>query len=134
MTEEEKPKTKETADDKEKKRKMLGIEPVETQHELMLKSRTLKYKATAGVIPLKDEFDESLILGRNQENIKRNCPDHCICLFNFINNSIKNILIFFDPLDLLRNIFKFIFMIREFLLDEFSIMQGYAIISFGATV
>ena len=59
MTEEEKPKTKETADDKEKKRKMLGIEPVETQHELMLKSRTLKYKATAGVIPLKDEFDET---------------------------------------------------------------------------
>lgn len=59
MTEEEKPKTEEKTEDKEKKRKMLGIEPVETQHELKLKTRTLKYKATAGVIPLKDEFDDT---------------------------------------------------------------------------
>jgi carboxypeptidase C (cathepsin A) len=59
MTEEEKPKVEEKQESKEKKRKMLGIEPVETQHELKLKSRTLKYTATSGVIPLKDEFDEA---------------------------------------------------------------------------
>lgn len=59
MTEEEKPKKEEKPESKEKVRKMLGIEPVETQHELKLKTRTLKYKATAGVIPLKDDFDET---------------------------------------------------------------------------
>jgi carboxypeptidase C (cathepsin A) len=59
MTEEEKPKTEEKKESKEKVRKMLGIEPVETQHELKLKSRTLKYTATVGAIPLKDEFDET---------------------------------------------------------------------------
>ncbi len=58
MTDEEKSKTDEK-ESKEKKRKMLGIEPIETQHELKLKNRTLKYKATAGALPLKDEFDET---------------------------------------------------------------------------
>ena len=43
----------------EKKRKLLGIEPVETQHELPIDGQTLKYTARAGVIPLKDEFDET---------------------------------------------------------------------------
>ncbi len=42
-----------------KKRKLLGIAPVETRHELTLKKRTLKYTARAGAIPLKDEFDET---------------------------------------------------------------------------
>jgi len=42
-----------------KKRKLLGIEPVETRHELPLVKRTLKYTARAGAIPLKDEFDET---------------------------------------------------------------------------
>ncbi len=60
MTEEE-ARTEEKQNEKkdEKKRKLLGIEPVETQHELALKGATLKYTARAGVIPLKDEFDET---------------------------------------------------------------------------
>jgi carboxypeptidase C (cathepsin A) len=44
---------------KDKKRKLLGIEPIETHHELSLGGRTLKYTARAGVIPLKDESDET---------------------------------------------------------------------------
>lgn len=44
---------------KEKKRKLLGLEPVQTQHSLELPGRTLSYTARAGVIPLKDEFDET---------------------------------------------------------------------------
>jgi len=59
MAEDESPKTEAKADDKDKKRKLLGIEPVETHHELKLKTRTLKYTARAGVIPLKDPFDET---------------------------------------------------------------------------
>ena len=43
----------------EKKRKLLGIEPVETKHELTVNGQILKYTARAGVIPLKDEFDET---------------------------------------------------------------------------
>jgi len=46
-------------DDKEKKRALLGIEPVETRHELALEGRTLAYTARAGVIPLADEFGET---------------------------------------------------------------------------
>ncbi len=42
----------------EKKRRLLGLTPVETRHELRLKKRTLKYTARAGAFPLKDEFDE----------------------------------------------------------------------------
>ena len=44
---------------KDKKRQLLGIEPIETQHELTLKDRTLKYTARAGVIPLMDECGET---------------------------------------------------------------------------
>jgi carboxypeptidase C (cathepsin A) len=44
---------------KDKKRKLLGLEPVETQHELVVGDLSLKYLARAGVIPLKDEFDET---------------------------------------------------------------------------
>jgi len=59
----EKATTEEKTDDpkgkEEKKRKLLGIEPVETQHEIMLNGRKLEYVARAGVIPLKDEFDET---------------------------------------------------------------------------
>lgn len=44
---------------KDKKRKLLGLEPVETRHELTLEDRRIAYKARAGVIPLKDEFDET---------------------------------------------------------------------------
>ncbi|MGB2984162.1 MAG: peptidase S10 [Candidatus Bipolaricaulia bacterium] len=55
-----KPEEKKTGEEtKDKKRKLLGIEPVETQHELALEGRSLKYVARAGVIPLKDEFDET---------------------------------------------------------------------------
>ena len=50
---------KDKKDEKEKKRKLLGLEPVETHHELTLKKRTIPYTARAGVIPLKDEFDET---------------------------------------------------------------------------
>lgn len=46
-------------DEKKKPRALLGLEPVETHHELKLKDRTLKYTARAGVIPLKDEFGET---------------------------------------------------------------------------
>lgn len=59
MTENEKPSADEKKQEKDKKRKLLGIEPTETQHELKLKKETLKFTATAGVIPLKDDFDET---------------------------------------------------------------------------
>ena len=49
----------EAADSKEKRRKLQGIEPVETHHELSLKKHTLKYTARAGFMLLKDEFDET---------------------------------------------------------------------------
>ena len=52
-------KSGETDESKDKKRKLLGIEPVETEHELALEGRSLKYTARAGVIPLRDEFDET---------------------------------------------------------------------------
>lgn len=59
MTQEKaKPETKQDDKKDEKKRKLLGIEPVETKHELTINDQTLKYTARAGVIPLKDEFDE----------------------------------------------------------------------------
>ncbi|MEO0948033.1 MAG: peptidase S10, partial [Cyanobacteria bacterium J06641_5] len=45
--------------EKEKKRKLLGLEPVEIQHELVLREKSLKYISRAGVLPLKDEFDET---------------------------------------------------------------------------
>ena len=44
---------------KEKKRQLLGIEPVETEHELTLKEKSYKYIARAGVLPFKDEFGET---------------------------------------------------------------------------
>ena len=44
---------------KDKKRKLLGIAPVETHHEMQLGGRTLKYTARAGATPLKDESDET---------------------------------------------------------------------------
>ncbi len=54
-----KPESKKSEEGKEKKRKLLGIAPVETHHEASFGGRTLKYTARAGVIPLKDEFDET---------------------------------------------------------------------------
>lgn len=56
MTEETK-KTESKPD--EKKRKLPGLSPIETKHELKLIDRSLKYTARAGVLPLKDEFDET---------------------------------------------------------------------------
>jgi len=44
---------------KDKKRKLLGIEPIETHHELVRGKRSLKYVARAGVLPLNDEFGET---------------------------------------------------------------------------
>jgi carboxypeptidase C (cathepsin A) len=44
---------------KDKKRKLLGIEPIETHHELVRGKHSLKYVARAGVLPLKDEFGET---------------------------------------------------------------------------
>lgn len=44
---------------KDKKRKLLGLDPVETHHELSIADKSVKYTARAGVIPLKDEFDET---------------------------------------------------------------------------
>jgi carboxypeptidase C (cathepsin A) len=49
----------ESGESKDKKRKLLGIEPVQTQHEIALKGRSLKYTARAGAIPLNDEFGET---------------------------------------------------------------------------
>lgn len=61
---EEKPKPEakrvnEAADQKEKVRKLLGVEPVETHHEAVVRGRKLVYTARAGAIPLKDPFDET---------------------------------------------------------------------------
>ncbi|MCX6093898.1 MAG: peptidase S10 [Candidatus Bipolaricaulota bacterium] len=50
---------KKDGESKEKRRKLLGIEPVETHHELVLGNRRLHYTARAGALPLKDEFDET---------------------------------------------------------------------------
>ncbi|MCS5700442.1 hypothetical protein NZK32_15480, partial [Cyanobium sp. FGCU-52] len=50
---------KNEGNDNDKKRKLLGLEPVETHHELALQDCTLKYTARAGSIALKDEFDET---------------------------------------------------------------------------
>jgi len=44
---------------KTKTRKLLGIEPVETHHEIAVGGKSLAYTARAGMIPLKDEFDET---------------------------------------------------------------------------
>jgi len=44
---------------KEKVRTLLGIEPVETRHEIVLQDRPLRYAARAGAMPLKDEFGET---------------------------------------------------------------------------
>jgi carboxypeptidase C (cathepsin A) len=50
---------KEKKEEKEKKEdeklQMLGLEPVETRHEVRLEGSRLKYTARAGVIPLKDD-------------------------------------------------------------------------------
>ncbi len=54
-----KPEAKKGEQDKEKKRKLLGIAPIETHHEMSVGGRTLKYTARAGVIPLKDDADET---------------------------------------------------------------------------
>jgi len=53
------PEVKQDAKKDEKKRKLLGIEPVETKHKLALKGGPLEYTAQSGMIPLKDEFDET---------------------------------------------------------------------------
>jgi len=42
-----------------KRRKLLGIEPVETQHEISLEDRKLTYTARAGIIPLVDDSGET---------------------------------------------------------------------------
>lgn len=57
--EEKKPEDKKKEEGKDKKRKLLGIEPVVTQHELVLEARRIQYTARAGVIPLQDEFGET---------------------------------------------------------------------------
>lgn len=57
--EETKGKTPSEDEKKPKQRAMLGLEPIETHHELRLKGRTLKYTARAGMIPLKDDFGET---------------------------------------------------------------------------
>ncbi len=44
---------------KDKKRKLLGLEPVETHHEVVLQEKKLSYTARAGVVPLKNAFDET---------------------------------------------------------------------------
>jgi carboxypeptidase C (cathepsin A) len=46
-------------DEKEKKRRLLGIEPIETEHEISLRKKKLKYVARAGAIPLQNPFGET---------------------------------------------------------------------------
>ena len=48
----------ENEENKKDKRKLLGLEPIVTQHELALKDRTLNYTTRAGVLPLTDDKDE----------------------------------------------------------------------------
>jgi carboxypeptidase C (cathepsin A) len=57
MTEEAKPEptTKATDEKGESKRVLPGLEPVQTQHELDLPTGKLRYTATAGTLPLKDD-------------------------------------------------------------------------------
>ncbi len=50
---------KQTTSKDEKVRKLPGIEPVETNHQMTISGKTLSYTARAGVIALKDEFDET---------------------------------------------------------------------------
>lgn len=52
-------KASEPAEPKEKRRKILGIEPVETHHTVTLDGRAVQYTARAGVIPLRDPFGET---------------------------------------------------------------------------
>lgn len=52
-------KAKQTDDSKDKKRKLLGLDPIETHHDIIFKGQTYPYIARAGVLPLKDEFDET---------------------------------------------------------------------------
>jgi len=52
-------KANEAAEPKEKKRRLLGVEPVETHHEIVVRGQRLAYTARAGVIPLRDAFDET---------------------------------------------------------------------------
>ncbi|QAA76748.1 MAG: Carboxypeptidase-related protein [Candidatus Bipolaricaulis sibiricus] len=51
-------KANELSETKEKRRKLLGVEPTETRHVLQLRGESLPYTARAGAIPLKDPFDE----------------------------------------------------------------------------
>ncbi len=46
-------------DGKEKRRALLGIEPVETRHEIEVRGKRLSYTARAGAIPLKDPVGET---------------------------------------------------------------------------
>ena len=48
-----------SGNDKEKKRKLLGIEPVETKHEITLGRKKLSYTARSGSMPLTDAFGET---------------------------------------------------------------------------
>ena len=48
-----------TGNDKEKKRKLLGIEPIETKHEMTVGRKKLSYIARSGSMPLKDACDET---------------------------------------------------------------------------
>ena len=59
MADETKTELNKSDEPKEKRRKLLGISPIETHHEMAVGGKTLKYTARAGVIPLKDEFDET---------------------------------------------------------------------------
>jgi carboxypeptidase C (cathepsin A) len=59
MAEETKTTNDKQKDEDKQKLKMLALEPIETQHELQLEGRTLRYTARAGTIPLKDDKDET---------------------------------------------------------------------------
>ncbi|MEO1294687.1 MAG: peptidase S10 [Cyanobacteria bacterium J06636_16] len=50
---------KSAAKEPDKKRQLLGIEPVATQHALTLQGQQIRYTAHAGVLPLKDVFGET---------------------------------------------------------------------------
>ncbi|MGD1953206.1 MAG: hypothetical protein ACFB14_26705 [Leptolyngbyaceae cyanobacterium] len=53
------PEAEKSPEKKERKRQLLGIEPLERQQKLALPDKTLEYTTHAGSIPLKDEFGET---------------------------------------------------------------------------
>jgi len=57
MTEDAKPANGKAEEELKKDRKLLGIEPIETSHQITVRGKTLNYTARAGSMPLTDDCD-----------------------------------------------------------------------------